>query len=106
VLARILEERGLTKTNLGTTALACAATNDVAAWTVLAVVVAIVKSGRLASTVLSIALAGLFVAVVLFWIKPRIPRWLGHAALEASAPGGGVMAAAVSSCSPAPSSRM
>ena len=95
VLARILEERGLTRTNLGTTALACAATNDVAAWTVLAVVVAIVKAGRLASTVLSIVLAGLFVAVVLFWIKPRIPRWLGHAALEASAPGGGVMAAAV-----------
>ena len=76
VLARILEERGLTKTALGSTALACAATNDVAAWTVLAVVVAIVKAGGLAPTGLSIILVVLFVAVMLFWIKPRMPRWL------------------------------
>jgi Kef-type K+ transport system membrane component KefB len=80
VLARILEERGLTRTNLGTTALACAATNDVAAWTVLAVVVAIVKAGGLAPTGLSIILLVLFVTVMLFWIKPRMPRWLSYLA--------------------------
>ncbi len=95
VLARILEERGLTRTNLGTTALACAATNDVAAWTVLAVVVAIVKAGGLAPTGLSIILAVLFVAVMLFWIKPRVTGWLGHAALESGVPGKGIMAAVV-----------
>ena len=95
VLARILEERGLTRTALGTTALACAATNDVAAWTVLAFVVAIVKAGGLAPAVLSIVLVVLFVAVMLFWIKPRTPRWLGHAALVSGAPGKGVMAAVV-----------
>jgi Kef-type K+ transport system membrane component KefB len=95
VLARILEERGLTKTALGSTALACAATDDVTAWTVLAFVVAIVKAGGPAPAVLSIVLVLLFVAVMLFWIKPRMPRWLGHAALESSAPGKGVMAAVV-----------
>ena len=95
VLARILEERGLTRTNLGSTALACAATNDVAAWTVLAVVVAIVKAGGLAPTGLSIILAVLFVAVMLFWIKPRVTGWLGHAALESGVPGKGIMAAVV-----------
>jgi Kef-type K+ transport system membrane component KefB len=76
VLARILEERGLTKTALGSTALACAATDDVTAWTVLAFVVAIVKAGGLAPAVLNILLVLLFVAVMLFWIKPRVPRWL------------------------------
>ena len=95
VLARILEERGLTKTALGSTALACAATDDVTAWTVLAFVVAIVKAGGLAPAVLSIVLVLLFVAVMLFWIKPRVPGWLGRAALESGAPGTGIMAAVV-----------
>jgi Kef-type K+ transport system membrane component KefB len=80
VLARILEERGLTKSALGTTALACAATDDVTAWTVLAFVVAIVKAGGLAPAVLTIVLVLLFVAVMLFWIKPRVPRWLSYIA--------------------------
>jgi Kef-type K+ transport system membrane component KefB len=80
VLARILEERGLTKTALGSTALACAATDDVTAWTVLAFVVAIVKAGGLAPAVLSIVLVLLFVAVMLFWIKPRVPHWLSYLA--------------------------
>jgi Kef-type K+ transport system membrane component KefB len=95
VLARILEERGLTKTPLGSTALACAATDDVTAWTVLAFVVAIVKAGGLASSLFSLLLVLLFVAVMLFWIRPRVPRWLGSAALESAAPGKGVMAAVV-----------
>ena len=95
VLARILEERGLTRTALGTTALACAATNDVAAWTVLAFVVAIVKAGGPAPAALSMGLVLLFVALMIFWMKPRMPRWLGHAALESGAPGKGVMAAVV-----------
>ena len=85
VLARILEERGLTRTALGTTALACAATDDVTAWTVLAFVVAIVKAGGLAPAVLSIVLVVLFVAVMLFWIKPWVPRWLSYFAPPPSA---------------------
>lgn len=39
VLARILADRGLTRTPLGVTALACAAINDVMAWCLLALVV-------------------------------------------------------------------
>jgi Kef-type K+ transport system membrane component KefB len=95
VLARILEERGFTRTALGSTALACAATDDVTAWTVLAFVVAIVKAGGLGSAVLSIVLVLLFVVVMLFWIKPRVPRWLGHAALESGTPGTGTIAGVV-----------
>ncbi len=84
VLARILEERGLTKTALGSTALACAATDDVTAWTVLAFVVAIVKAGGLVPASLTIVLVALFVALMLFWVKPRVPRWLAYLAPQAS----------------------
>jgi Kef-type K+ transport system membrane component KefB len=95
VLARILEERGLTKTALGSTALACAATDDVTAWTVLAFVVAIVKAGGLATAMLSIVLVLLFVAVMLFWIKPGMPRWLDYLAPAPQGPDATVMAAVV-----------
>jgi Kef-type K+ transport system membrane component KefB len=44
VLARILQERGLTRTRLGAIAIACAAVDDVTAWCILAGVVLIVRS--------------------------------------------------------------
>lgn len=45
VLARILTDRGMQRTWLGAVALACAAIDDVLAWTLLAVVVAISGAG-------------------------------------------------------------
>jgi len=92
VLARILEERGLTNTALGSTAIACAATDDVTAWIVLAFVVAIVKAGSLGASILSIGLVLIFVAFMLFWAKPRMPRWIGRPVLAGCAPGKGVVA--------------
>jgi Kef-type K+ transport system membrane component KefB len=80
VLARILKERGLTQTFLGTTATTCAAIDDVTAWSILAFVVAIVKAGSLASAGLSIALLLAFIASILWWVKPRLAGWLGPAA--------------------------
>jgi Kef-type K+ transport system membrane component KefB len=44
VLARILTDRGLTRTELGSAALACAAVNDVLAWCLLAVVVGFTRA--------------------------------------------------------------
>jgi len=92
VLARILEERGLTKTALGSTAIACAATDDVTAWSILAFVVAIAKANSIASAAFNIGLVMLFVLVMLFWIRPRLPRWIGRAAHGGGAPGKGVTA--------------
>lgn len=92
VLARILAERGLTRTSLGSTALACAASDDVTAWTILAFVVAIVKNAHLGGCLLSIGLVLLFLAFMLFWVKPRLPRWMGSAALYQGVPGSGVIA--------------
>ncbi len=93
VLARILDERGLTKTALGSTALACAATDDVTAWTILAFVVAIAKADSLASSVTTIVLVIVFVLIMLLWVKPRIAQWQGYARLHAHAPTKGIMAA-------------
>src|SRR5678816_1150191 len=44
VLARILRERNLVRTPLGTMAIACAAIDDVTAWCILAAVVVIVRA--------------------------------------------------------------
>lgn len=72
VLARILEDRGLSETRLGSTAIACAAIDDVTAWCILAFVIAIVKSTGVTGSILTIALVLLFVIVMLLLVKPRI----------------------------------
>lgn len=92
VLARILEERRLTRTVLGSTAIACAAAADATAWSLLAVVAAIVNAGSLAASILRIGLVVVFAALLLFWIKPRLPGWLGHTAIQGPASGKVVMA--------------
>jgi len=75
VLARIIEERGLAGTRLGSTAITCAAVDDVTAWSILAFVVAIVKAGGMGASVLTIALALMFVAAMFFVVKPLLNRW-------------------------------
>ena len=80
VLARIIEERGLSRTFLGTTAITCAAVDDVTAWCLLAVVVATVSANGLVGALVTIALTGLFIAFMLFLVRPRIARWRGNGA--------------------------
>jgi Kef-type K+ transport system membrane component KefB len=77
VLVRILEARGIAKTSLGTTAITCAAVNDATAWVILAFVVAIARATGLVSTVLNLVLVIAFVALLLWIVRPRLPRWLG-----------------------------
>ncbi|MGQ0444081.1 MAG: cation:proton antiporter domain-containing protein, partial [Beijerinckiaceae bacterium] len=77
VLARILMDRGMEDTPLGTTAIACAAVDDATAWTILAFVVAIAKATTLASSVFSLTLVVTFVLFMIFVIRPRLPRWFG-----------------------------
>ena len=72
VLARILDDRGMSQSRLGSIALACAAIDDVSAWCLLAFVIAIVKSSGLGGSVLTIALTLGFVATMLFLIKPQL----------------------------------
>jgi Kef-type K+ transport system membrane component KefB len=73
VLARILEERGLTKTSIGSTALTCAAVDDVTAWTLLAFVVAVVTAGgALAVLGATLGVAVLFTGVMVFLVRPAV----------------------------------
>ncbi len=64
VLARILEERNLQGTALGTTAILCAAVDDVVAWSLLAFALALI-GGEDAPTSLLFRLTGLVVYLVL-----------------------------------------
>ena len=84
VLARILEEKAISKTFLGVTAITCAAVDDVMAWIILAVVVAVVKAGSIAGTSMTLLLAILFVAFMLLIIRRALPMWIGRAGLHDS----------------------
>lgn len=77
VLARILTETGLHRTRLGAISIACAAVDDVTAWCLLAVVVAIVKASEAADALRTISLALLFVGVMLLVVRPIAAR-LAH----------------------------
>ncbi|OFY39812.1 MAG: hypothetical protein A2X18_02270 [Bacteroidetes bacterium GWF2_40_14] len=74
VLARILQERGLTKTSLGAIVIASAAFNDVTAWCILVMVIAIIKAGSIASALLSILFTIVFILLMFYAIRPWIKR--------------------------------
>ncbi len=74
VLARIVQERGIHKTRLGTVVITCAAADDLTAWCVLAAVIAIVKAGSFVSAFYIIALAFIYVMGMIFVIKPFLKR--------------------------------
>ena len=74
VLARIVQERGLNKTKLGAIAITCAAADDITAWSLLAVVIAIVKADNFVSSLYIIGLAALYVLAMLFIVKPFLKR--------------------------------
>jgi Kef-type K+ transport system membrane component KefB len=77
VLARILEERGLTRTRIGVVAIACAAVDDVSAWCLLAGVTAYVRSAAGGSSFArTLLLLAVFAAAVLLLLPPFLKRLL------------------------------
>lgn len=72
VLARILEDRNLSQTRLGSIAIVCAAVDDITAWCLLAIVIAIAKSNGLGASIVTVVLVILFIGIMLFLVKPRI----------------------------------
>ncbi|MGW4800887.1 cation:proton antiporter domain-containing protein [Nonomuraea sp. NPDC004297] len=82
VLARILTDRNMLHGALGTLALACAAVDDVLAWSLLAVVVMISGTGGFEQWL--ILLLPLYVAVMFWLVRPLLRRLLaGHRQLDA-----------------------
>jgi K+:H+ antiporter len=87
VLVRILKDRNIFKTALGSTATACAAVDDVTAWTILAFVIAIARASSVAGATFAFGLVIVFVSLMLLIIKPNLPRWIGLSALDRTEPG-------------------
>lgn len=69
VLARILTDQKLEKTNLGVLALSCAATDDVTAWCLLAFVIGIAQA-QVSSAVNVLAGAAIYITVMFLIVRP------------------------------------
>ncbi len=74
VLARVIQERNLSGTHLGTIAITCAAADDITAWCLLAAVVAIAKAGTFVSAIFTILLAVVYVVFMLKVVQPFLKR--------------------------------
>jgi Kef-type K+ transport system membrane component KefB len=74
VLARILEDRGMSQTYLGAIAITCAAVDDVTAWCILALVIALVKSGGIGISAITILLTLIFAGAMFFLVRPQLGR--------------------------------
>lgn len=77
VLARIIQEKGLTKTHLGTISLASAANGDITAWCLLAVVIAIAQAGSMLSAFYNIFFSVLYLVIMFLVIRPFL-RMIGQ----------------------------
>lgn len=72
VLARLLTERQMLGTRIGTLALTCAAVDDVVAWCLLALVIAVVHSQGLPSVAVNVGLVVLFAIGMFLIIRPLL----------------------------------
>ena len=72
VLARLLTEKKMLGTSIGTLALTCAAIDDVIAWCLLALVIAVVHAKGVTSGLLTVGLTLLFIGVMLGIVRPLL----------------------------------
>ncbi|QLE50913.1 sodium:proton antiporter [Nostoc sp. C057] len=77
VLARIITENNLQGTRLGTLALTCAAVDDVTAWCLLAVAIAVARTGDFAGAIPTIIASIVYIGLMLTagrWFLQRLAR--------------------------------
>jgi Kef-type K+ transport system membrane component KefB len=79
VLARILTERGLVGTPLGTLAITCAAVDDLTAWCLLSFVIAVAQ-GTIVDAVPVLTMSIGFLALMVLAIRPALGRMLSRVA--------------------------
>jgi Kef-type K+ transport system membrane component KefB len=70
VLARIVQERGLAYTPLGVLSIASAANDDITAWCLLAVVIAVAKAGTFVSSLYAIGFTLLYILFMFYIVRP------------------------------------
>jgi Kef-type K+ transport system membrane component KefB len=78
VLVRILHEIGMFRKPVGVTALTCAVVDDVTAWSLLALVVALVTASSLMGVFLTVGLTAVFVAVLYLVVRPLLSRFVNR----------------------------
>ncbi|HEY0977519.1 MAG TPA: cation:proton antiporter [Flavobacteriales bacterium] len=78
VLARIVQERGWQRTSFGSTVITFAAADDVTAWCLLAIVIAVVKAGTFASSIWTVLMTAAFLFLMFRVVRPFLQR-LGDA---------------------------
>ena len=77
VLARILTDRKLMHTRVGTFAISCAAVDDVSAWCLLAVITVVARpETSQAALPFRFAALGLYILAMVVLIRPALRRWL------------------------------
>ena len=86
VLARILQDLGLVKTDLGVVALTCAAVDDVTAWCLLALVIGVVHATP-GQALMPIVLTMVFIGVMFSVVRPSLARALRSVEGREPAPG-------------------
>lgn len=74
VLARILAERGLLRTPIGTAGIAAAGVADVTAWCLLVAVVAYVRGTSAWAAAWTVLLVAIFTVVEMFLVRPLLAR--------------------------------
>ena len=74
VLARILQEKNLSKIKIGSIALTSAAISDLFAWSILAVIVAAVKAETVISALITLIHAVIFVSFMLLFVRPMLKK--------------------------------
>ena len=74
VLVRILHEIGLFRTEVGVVALTCAVVDDVTAWSLLALVIALTTASSLFGVVLTVVLTVAFVALLGLVVRPLLHK--------------------------------
>ncbi|WP_166642234.1 cation:proton antiporter [Paludibacterium purpuratum] len=82
VLARIIQDKQLGGTALGSMAIACAAVDDVTAWCLLAAVLGIVKAGSMHSALVVLSVAAIYVLFMLKVVRPLALSVLRPATVE------------------------
>ena len=77
VLARILSDRGLSKTSVGAIAITCAAVDDVTAWCLLAALVLFVRSGQVDAQFWYMVGGSIaYIGAMIFLVRPILARLL------------------------------
>lgn len=74
VLARIIQERDMAKSQVGILSIASAANDDVTAWCLLAVVIAIAKAGTFASAFYTIILTIIYIVIMFGLVRPFLKK--------------------------------